>query len=37
MARTEGREEIHTAFCWGNMKERGHFENLGVDTRIILI
>jgi hypothetical protein len=23
-------------FWWGNLKERGHFEDIGVDGRIIL-
>jgi len=23
---------MHTGFRWGNMKERGHFEVLGVDN-----
>jgi hypothetical protein len=26
-----GREEVHTGFWWGNLKERGHVENLDVD------
>jgi len=25
-----------TGFWWGNVKERDHFEGLGVDGRIIL-
>jgi hypothetical protein len=32
----EGREESHTGFWWGNMRERDHFEDLGVDVTIIL-
>jgi hypothetical protein len=28
--------EVHTGFEWGNMKERGHLKDLGVDGRIIL-
>jgi len=31
-----GRGERHTGFWWGNLKERGHVEDLGVDGRIIL-
>ena len=29
---------MHTGFKWGNLKERerGHFEELGADKRIIL-
>jgi hypothetical protein len=23
-------------FCWGDLRERGHFEGLGLDGRIIL-
>ena len=28
--------EVHTGFEWGNMREAGHLEDLGVDGRIIL-
>jgi hypothetical protein len=28
--------EVHTAVWWGNMRERGHLKDLGVDGRIIL-
>jgi len=28
---------MHTEFWWGNLMERGHFEDPGVDGRIILI
>jgi len=31
-----GREEVHTRFWWGNLREREHLEGLGVDGRIIL-
>jgi hypothetical protein len=31
-----GREKVHTGFSWGNLKERDHFEDSGVDGRIIL-
>jgi hypothetical protein len=32
----EGRGEVHTGLWWGNLKERDHLEDLGVDGRIIL-
>jgi hypothetical protein len=28
--------EIHTGFLWGGLKERAHFEDLGVDRQIML-
>ena len=28
---------MHTGFRWGNLMERDHFENLGLDWRIISI
>jgi hypothetical protein len=31
-----GREEVHTGFCWGNLRERSDLEDQGVDERIIL-
>jgi len=31
-----GRGEVYTGFWCGNLKEREHLENLGVDWRIIL-
>jgi hypothetical protein len=31
-----GRRRMHAGFWWGNLKERGHFENLGVDGKMIL-
>jgi hypothetical protein len=31
-----GREEVHTGFWWGDLKERDHLKNPGVDERIIL-
>jgi hypothetical protein len=31
-----GREEECIGFWWGNLSERNHLENLGVDGRIIL-
>jgi len=27
---------MHTGFWWGNLRERDHFEDPGVDGRIIL-
>ena len=31
-----GREEAYTGFWCGNLRERDHLEDLGVDERIIL-
>jgi len=31
-----GRGEVHTGFWWGNLTERDHFEDLGMDGRIIV-
>jgi len=31
-----GGGEVHTGFWWGNLRERDHLENPGVDGRIIL-
>ena len=28
--------KLHTGFWWGRLRERGHFEKLGVDGKIIL-
>jgi hypothetical protein len=28
--------EVYTGFCWGNLKERDHLEDPGVDESIIL-
>jgi hypothetical protein len=30
------REEVHTGFWWGNLRERDHLEDPNVDGRIIL-
>jgi hypothetical protein len=30
------RGEVHTGFWWGNLREMGHFEDIGVDRRVIL-
>jgi hypothetical protein len=31
-----GRGKVHTGFCWGNLRERDHLENLEINGRIIL-
>jgi len=31
-----GRGEVHTGFLWGNVRERVHLEDPGVDGRIIV-
>jgi hypothetical protein len=31
-----GRAEVYIGFWWGNMRERDHLEDPGVDGRIIL-
>ena len=36
MSRYGGRGEVHTGFWWGNMRERDHLEDKGLDGRIIL-
>jgi len=36
MCCVHGRREMHTGFWWGNLKERYHLEDLGIDRRIIL-
>jgi len=30
-----GRGEVHTGFWWGNVRERDHLEDPGVDRRLI--
>jgi hypothetical protein len=30
------RGEVHTGFWWGDLMTRDHFEDLGIDGRIIL-
>ena len=32
-----GRGEVYTGFWWGNLRERGHLGDPGVDGRIIII
>jgi hypothetical protein len=32
---TYGRGELHSGIWWGNLRERDHLEDLGVDGRII--
>jgi len=34
--RSTYRGEVHTGFCWGNLREKEHLEDPGVDGRIIL-
>ena len=36
VARRGGRVEVYTGFWWGNLKERHHLEDPGLDGRIIL-
>ena len=31
-----GRGEVYTGFYWGNLRDRNHLEDPGVDGRIIL-
>jgi hypothetical protein len=31
-----GREEAYTGFWWGNLRERDHLGDPGIDGRIIL-
>jgi hypothetical protein len=31
-----GRGEVHTKFWWGNLREGDHWEDLGLDGRVIL-
>jgi len=30
------KRKVHTEFWWGNLGEIEHFENLGLDKRVIL-
>ena len=36
MYRVWGRGEVRTEFWWGNLRERGHWDDPGVYGRIIL-
>jgi hypothetical protein len=36
MSRGWGRREVCVGFWWGNLRERGHWGDPGVDGRIIL-
>jgi len=36
MGGEERRGEVHTGFWWGNLRERDHLEDPGLDGRIIL-
>jgi hypothetical protein len=31
-----GRVEVYTGFWWGNLRERDHWGDPGVDRRVIL-
>jgi hypothetical protein len=31
-----GTGEVHTGFCWGDLRERDHLEDLGTDGRKVL-
>jgi hypothetical protein len=31
-----GEERLHTGFWWGNLKEKGHLEELGVGEILML-
>jgi hypothetical protein len=31
-----GDREVHTGFCWGNLRKGYHLKNPGLDGRIIL-
>jgi hypothetical protein len=36
MEHIQGRGEVHTGFWWGKLRERGHWDDLGVEGRMIL-
>jgi len=31
-----GRSEVHTGFWWGDLRQRNHLEDTGINGRIIL-
>jgi hypothetical protein len=33
---TYGAGEVHIGFWWGDLMERAHFEDLGIEERIII-
>ena len=35
-SRVWGMGEVHTGFCWGNLREMDHLEDPGADEKIIL-
>jgi hypothetical protein len=36
MWQVQGKGELSAGSLWGNLRERAHLENLGVDGKIIL-
>jgi len=31
-----GDEKVYTGFCWGNLREKDHLEDPGIDGRVLL-
>jgi len=31
-----GRGEVHVGFCWEDLRERDHLEDLGLDGKVML-